>query len=44
MEAKHIFTDLKAAYEFYYRAGAKGQAATLHTVVPCKQWCVTVKI
>ena len=39
---EHKFTNLEATYRFYMETSMKGQAATLETVVPCKEWRVVV--
>jgi hypothetical protein len=40
METK--FTDLSKAMAWYHAATEAGLAATLETVVPCKEWRVLV--
>ena len=42
MKTTHKFTNLEAAHKFYYEVSMKGEAATLETVVPCKEWRVVV--
>jgi hypothetical protein len=39
---KQRFTSLEAAHRFYVEQSMQGKAATLETVVPCREWLVIV--
>lgn len=42
MTKTYKFTSLEAAHRFYFEISMKGEAATLETVIPCKEWRVVV--
>lgn len=40
MNAQHTFTNLKAAWDFYFGELMAGKSVTLETIVPNKEWAV----